>query len=173
MGLGNFTNFSSSHGKLSVKISVRRNEQSRRTWTRTTTATKQSRGAAFKSTNSQKSNLELQSSHHHVQTRKESRASCHIQTVVGQGTTPQREVVKLTKLQIPSSSRLPGIAQQKRALSIHEYLSADLLRSVSSFPSSRATLTLLSMASACRKDPWLGQPTRRRLSLRRSEATIW
>jgi len=39
----------------------------------------------------------------------------------------------LTKLQTSTTSRLAGLAQQKRNLSIHEYLSADLLRKVYPF----------------------------------------
>lgn len=45
---------------------------------------------------------------------------------------------------VPPTARLPGIAQQQtRALSIHEYLSADLLRQVSSFRASGAGAELI------------------------------
>lgn len=51
------------------------------------------------------------------------------------------------QLHVTPSVRLPGIAQQRRALSIHEYLSADLLRKVITSPCSHALMASSRAAS--------------------------
>lgn len=51
------------------------------------------------------------------------------------------------QLHVTPSVRLPGVAQQRRALSIHEYLSADLLRKVITSPRSHALMASSRAAS--------------------------